>query len=176
MSNIKEQEQLEAEQRRQLGTKVRELRKKKKYTMAHFAESTGISLATLKNIEYGKCSPNAGTMSLVIKALGCSYAELIDAPQESSFQACHPKQVTRYGHWLKALRMDRRLTPEKLAELSGVELDLIVDIEEGRVLYIHKFVDKLLSDVLKCSPKDLIRVLWKGNTPRRYFDMLPQKI
>ena len=74
MAKISENEILEA--RKRLSIRIRELRKKKKWTQQELAEKAGLHLTYVGHLELGKYHPTVFVMWKIAKALGVSVNEL----------------------------------------------------------------------------------------------------
>ena len=61
---------------KQLGRRIAELRKAKKYTQEKLAEKTGYSVEFISLVERGVNAPSVAGCAQVAKALGVSVAEL----------------------------------------------------------------------------------------------------
>ena len=59
-----------------LGTRIKEIRKAKGLTQEQLAESIGIEIPSLSNIENGKNYPNSETITKIAKGLGIEIFEL----------------------------------------------------------------------------------------------------
>lgn len=59
-----------------LGARIKEIRKSKRLTQEQLAESIGIEIPSLSNIENGKNYPNSETIEKIAKGLGMEIFEL----------------------------------------------------------------------------------------------------
>jgi transcriptional regulator with XRE-family HTH domain len=62
---------------------------------------------------------------------------------------------TKRRTFIKAWRLDRKLTLEKLAERIGVTAGALSQLERGEVAYTQPMLEALASE-LRCDPADLI--------------------
>lgn len=70
-----------------LGEKIRDLRKKKQFTIIQMAKSTGIDQATLSRIENGKMTGTLDSHRRIAEALGLRLPELYDSVMNEIAQA-----------------------------------------------------------------------------------------
>lgn len=62
----------------EIGTKIRELRKKKGFSQEELAESACVSLRTVQRIENDENEPRGNTMQQICKVLGVNAEEILD--------------------------------------------------------------------------------------------------
>ena len=97
---------------REIGEKIREMRKVNHKSLEHFAEELGIAKSTLQSIEHGD-NVNVATLNIVTERLGTSVPELIGGMPADQF--AQVSLLLRKINWLgQCQEHDRRL----LLELS----------------------------------------------------------
>ena len=74
-----------------IGTRVRQERKAKRWTLDQLADVSGVSRRMLISIEQGVANPSIGILLKISDALGVGLAALVDQPRQASFE------VTRSG-------------------------------------------------------------------------------
>lgn len=65
-----------------IGNKIKELRKQKKWTINELSEKAGVSRAYLCNIENNTCNCTVGILKLICNALEISMRDFFDEPVE----------------------------------------------------------------------------------------------
>jgi transcriptional regulator with XRE-family HTH domain len=73
-----------SELRIQFGRRLRQLRRERDITQEKLAESTGISIDMLSNIERGVNAPSFETMERLSKALGVHVREFFESSSEGT--------------------------------------------------------------------------------------------
>jgi len=96
-----------------LGSRIKELRKAKKYTQEKLAEIIGIEPASLSNLENGKYYPTADNLQKILTALGVSPQTLFKIEHHRSDEelireineilAANPNRLRDFYNILKAL-------------------------------------------------------------------------
>ena len=96
-----------------LGKRLRELRKRKSYTLAELAEKIGIEPSSLGNIENGYNYPKVSTLEALSVALECKIVDFFDFEHQNSTdnlvaEICkllneHPERVVDIYKMLTAL-------------------------------------------------------------------------
>ena len=71
------------EQGRQIGLRLKELRESRHLTSKEVAERAGITPQSLSRIEHGRHDVVFTTLRRILAAMGCSLADLADAPRPS---------------------------------------------------------------------------------------------
>ncbi|SKC90395.1 helix-turn-helix domain-containing protein [Maledivibacter halophilus] len=107
-----------------LGQRITKLRKKNRMTKKEFAIKTGLSQATIYNVETGKTIPNMSTIRKLCKSLSISPAKLfkIDTLPEET-----PDEI------IKKYRLMNGLSQEDLAEKCDLNKSTIKDYENGKI-------------------------------------------
>jgi transcriptional regulator with XRE-family HTH domain len=75
--NVRNEEVIKA-----FGTRIRELRKERGYTMEQLAGMAGIDYRQLSNIEHGRVNVTISTIFVLAKAFGLSISELTHLDQD----------------------------------------------------------------------------------------------
>ncbi len=92
-----------------LGIRIKELRKKKNYTQEQFAEKIDISARSLRKIEMGECFPSTATLEKIVQTLEI---EIVD--------------IFNFEHVITKENMRKRIieiinkNPDKIAEIYRV--------------------------------------------------------
>ena len=121
-----------------LGDKVRLMRSDKNLSLQELAQSAGISLSYLSEIERGTVYPALNTLKRISEALEVSPSAIMG----------HSGSL---GHKLKTLREEYGLTQAKLASMAEVTAGLVGQIEQGKVQPSLKTLEKL-SEVMGVTP------------------------
>jgi len=74
-----------------VGTRVRQERQSRHWTLDHLAEVAGVSRRMLVNVEQGAANPSVGTLLRISDALGVGLPALVELPRPK------PLKVTRRG-------------------------------------------------------------------------------
>ncbi len=74
-----------------IGTRVREERRSRRWTLDDLAEAAGVSRRMLVNVEHGAANPSVGTLLRISDALGVGLPALVEPPTSRSLR------VTRAG-------------------------------------------------------------------------------
>ncbi|WP_458780449.1 helix-turn-helix domain-containing protein [Arthrobacter sp. D3-16] len=74
-----------------IGSRVRQERQSRGWTLDQLAEATGVSRRMVVNVEQGAANPSVGTLLRISDALGIGLPALVDSPQPK------PVTVTRSG-------------------------------------------------------------------------------
>lgn len=74
-----------------IGSRVRQERQSRGWTLDQLAEATGVSRRMVVNVEQGAANPSVGTLLRISDALGIGLPALVDSPQPK------PVKVTRSG-------------------------------------------------------------------------------
>ena len=69
---------------KELGSKIRQMRKRSGLTQNELADRSGISFRTIQKIEDGSSVPRVDTLDTLCQSLGVSIAELIEPPENRS--------------------------------------------------------------------------------------------
>lgn len=75
-----------------IGSRVRQERQSRGWTLDQLAEAAGVSRRMLVNVEQGAANPSVGTLLRISDALGIGLPALVDSPQP------RPVTVTRSGN------------------------------------------------------------------------------
>ena len=79
-----------------VGSRLRELRQRRRTTLAQLSESTGISVSTLSRLESGSRKPTLELLLPLARAHQVALDELVDAPMTGD-PRIHPKPIVRHG-------------------------------------------------------------------------------
>ncbi|MFF0493646.1 helix-turn-helix domain-containing protein [Nocardia sp. NPDC003482] len=79
-----------------VGPRLRELRRKRRTTLAELSTATGISVSTLSRLESGSRRPTLEQLLPLARAHGVTLDELVDAPQTGDPRV-HLRPVTHHG-------------------------------------------------------------------------------
>jgi transcriptional regulator with XRE-family HTH domain len=97
---------MDAEQRRQVASQIRQARKQQRYTQKQLAEKADVSLRMITDLETGQRLPQDGTLSRIIDAL--------DMPRPDDIRETWPPEVRVFldmiGAWLSARPEAERLS------------------------------------------------------------------
>jgi len=74
-----------------IGTRVRQERQSRRWTLDQLAEAAGVSRRMVVNVEQGAANPSVGTLLRISDALGIGLPALVEPPQPK------PVKVTRHG-------------------------------------------------------------------------------
>jgi transcriptional regulator with XRE-family HTH domain len=74
-----------------IGTRVRQERQSRRWTLDRLAEAAGVSRRMVVNVEQGVANPSVGTLLRISDALGVGLPALVEPPQPK------PVKVTRHG-------------------------------------------------------------------------------
>lgn len=75
-----------------IGTRVRDLRQARRWTLDRLAAAAGVSRRMVVNVEQGVVNPSVGTLLRISDALGVGLPALVDQPEQTRVK------VTRSGH------------------------------------------------------------------------------
>lgn len=75
----------QAEEVKDLGNKIRELREQKGFSLEHMVKVTGFDRETINSIEEGQLQPQLGTIIRLSKALEGALGSLISGEGEKSY-------------------------------------------------------------------------------------------
>jgi transcriptional regulator with XRE-family HTH domain len=79
-----------------VGSRLRELRQRRRTTLAQLSESTGISVSTLSRLESGSRKPTLELLLPLARAHQVALDELVDAPMTGD-PRIHPKPIVSHG-------------------------------------------------------------------------------
>jgi transcriptional regulator with XRE-family HTH domain len=79
-----------------VGPRLRELRERRKFTLAQLSEATGISVSTLSRLESGSRKPTLELLLPLARVHQVPLDELVDAP-ETGDPRIHPRPIVRHG-------------------------------------------------------------------------------
>jgi transcriptional regulator with XRE-family HTH domain len=71
------------------GAKVRELRRKRKWSLEALSQASGVSRSMLSEIERGEASPTLALALAIARALGTRLGDLVDGGHGSELQVIH---------------------------------------------------------------------------------------
>lgn len=77
---VQELEGMAAQALLAIGTRIRQMRSDRGFTLQALADKTGLSASLLSLVERGKTSPSIGTLVAVAHALGVHMADLVPGP------------------------------------------------------------------------------------------------
>jgi len=103
-----------------LASRVRELRRHRRWSLKRLALASGVSRSMLSQVERGEANPTLGVTHAIAQAFGLSVGELVDAPGPGS-----PMYVVAHDDRSTVLREDafafvRALTP--LRDIGHLEI------------------------------------------------------
>ena len=93
-----------------IGTRIREIRKSKKWTQAYLAEKSGIEPSNISHIERAATKLSLPTLISIANALEVTLDELV------------------YGNLVKSSHISSQMIAELLADCSPLELRSIADM------------------------------------------------
>ena len=105
--------------------RVRELRKKRGWTLEQLSVASGVSRSMLSQIERGRANPTLGVAFRIAQAFGMALGEMIDAPSAAS-----KIETIRAGDRKHMFRSDRYV---RLRTLSPLHLEKDVEFYEVRL-------------------------------------------
>lgn len=97
---------MDESQRQDVAAQVAEARKARKWTQEELAAAAGISERTVRNIEAGRITPQAGKLGRVMDVLGLVPGRRKDDRFTPEVQVC----LDVVGAWLMALPSEARMT------------------------------------------------------------------
>ncbi|WP_338832993.1 hypothetical protein MHLNE_18350 [Moorella humiferrea] len=109
---------------RVMGTRIRELREERGYSLHDLAKKASISVSYLSEIERGAKKPSLKTLDKIAKALNYPREQLIDAGQERGMGL---------GERIRLLREEKGKSLTALAEEAGISPSYLSEIERGNV-------------------------------------------
>ena len=109
------------------GKQFERLREQRGMSREQLAESSGVELAVIEQIEHGEASPTLDTLRQLAGALELSLSALFEGLDDERV-ASKP-----FGPRLAQLRERRGWSREQLAESSGLEVDLVDQIEREQL-------------------------------------------
>src|SRR5690242_12124396 len=131
------------------GKQLERLREQRGMSREQLAESSGIELAMIEQIEHGEASPTLDTLRQLAGGLGLPLSALFDGIDDDRV-ASKP-----FGPRLAQLRERRGWSREQLAESSGLDVGLVEQIEREQlspsldiVRQLAVALDLQLSDLL----------------------------
>jgi transcriptional regulator with XRE-family HTH domain len=77
---VQEMEGMAARALLAIGTRIRQMRSEREFTLQSLADMTGLSASLLSLVERGKTSPSIGTLVAVAHALGVHMTDLVPGP------------------------------------------------------------------------------------------------
>ena len=98
---------------RTLCTRVRELRKKKGWTLEEMSAACGVSRSMLSEVERGRANPTLAVAYRIGQAFGMTLGELVQSPSVS-----HPVDVIRADDRSYQFRSDRHCSIRTLSPLN----------------------------------------------------------
>lgn len=106
---------------RELGRTIRELRKKKPYSLKELAELSGVSVSFLSQVERGAASPSISSLMRIARALDRTIGSLLESKATSRIvrRGEGPRLVHSGGTWDEA-----RLTPREFSHLQVIRSTL----------------------------------------------------
>ncbi|QEK13745.1 helix-turn-helix domain-containing protein (plasmid) [Crassaminicella thermophila] len=78
-----------------IGTKIKVLRKEKKFTLKDLAEKTGLSISFISDIEHQRRNPSLENLNKIAKALGIKISELLDEHNHTISSEIKPHQRSK---------------------------------------------------------------------------------
>lgn len=127
------------------GNKIRQLRKKRNYTLAGLAKKANLSASYISELERGQKSPSLKAITKLATALNVQSSDII-----------HPREApVKIGERIKLYRQERNLTLAELATLSGFSYTYLCDIERGTALPSVNSL-KAISSILKIPVNNLL--------------------
>lgn len=135
-----------------IGERIKRFRKNKKFTQAQLAQKIGMSVQSIVKIEHGTNHPNSITVDKLSEALEVSPNEIhgtYDYGMPFNYQLPFARNIKFY-------REDTKMTIEKLAEQTNLEVEMIKKIEKGSIIPSKNILEKI-THVLGISEKELIK-------------------
>lgn len=111
------------------GCIIKKEREENNLSLEEFAEQAGLPVALISDIELGKKEPSAKILNKITAILDISEEELYD---DKDF--VKNDSVSVIGEKIRAMREKNKLKLGKLAELSGISLTYISEIERGTLI------------------------------------------
>ena len=108
---------------RDIGKKIKSMRKAKHISQSELAKKAGIAQSTLSYIENGKKNPQFDTLSSICKGLGTSVLELLTYEEQKAAKKLFNEQQQQSGDRVQtAIALFRyNLPPEAKKELDAFE-------------------------------------------------------
>ena len=161
-----------------LGQRIRKLRKEKGITLVEIAKKTGVAQATLSRIETGSMSGTVESHERIAEALGVGLAELYSGVDRRYDQIAHTKEqdrkVTHHGRSVQVELLTSESSKKKITPLLITLQGGSQTTREHNERGVEKFLYLLDGEVKVRVDKDE-HVLKTGET--LYFDAsLPHQI
>ncbi len=123
----------QAEEVKDLGNKIRELREQKGFSLEHMVKVTGFDRETINSIEEGQLQPQLGTIIRLSKALEGALGSLISGEGEKSYTITRKDQRKSVARSISSSGQKELYAYKSLApEVSGRHMEpLIVQLREN---------------------------------------------
>ncbi len=131
------------------GEHIRGLRAEKKLSLVELAEKAGVSVSYLSEIERGRKVPSLKMVDKLCEALNISSREFMQEEGTSNGQCIH------LGQRIRMHREEKSLTQSQLAQLSGLSLSYVCEVENGNVFPSVNALNKI-AGVLEVPVKNLM--------------------
>jgi len=133
------------------GELIRQMREERGYSLAEFAGRASLSVSYLSEIERGTKRPSLKTIERIAAALGVAKGRLIAQDEGHGLGL---------GDKIRLIREKKNLTMTELAQLAGISVSYLSEIERGNV-YPALHTLKALS---VCLDTPLTALVGKGGT------------
>jgi transcriptional regulator with XRE-family HTH domain len=107
------------------GTRVRELRRARRWSLEALSQASGVSRSMLSEIERGEASPTLALALAISRALGTRLGDLVDGKHDSALQVVHHNDPT-YDYRTDGACQIRTLSPldaDRLIEYYRLDFD-----------------------------------------------------
>lgn len=121
--------QMTEEEKRELGQKIKSVRKQKGLSQEQLADLIGYKVGTISKYEQGYRTPDIGMLRKIAAILECNLAELAGTTEDVIYETIRFEEtVQRYICWLRGVRI--MLTTPNYEDHDGIEKTaIIVDID-----------------------------------------------
>lgn len=146
-----------------IGQKIKELRKRRKITLKELSGQTGLSIGYLSNLEHNLCSPTLENMDRICESLNTSIGELLSNNAQERF-------IVRKGEREVVLDEECKMRMEGIdfgiTENHYLYITLPPDVPFNGMLWKHVFdeVGTVLEGELTIKLKDTVYRLAAGDS------------
>jgi transcriptional regulator with XRE-family HTH domain len=134
-----------------LGSIIKELRIKQRYSQRALAKEVGISPATMSLIEKDAINTNVNTLNKIAKTLGTTIEDIM---KQAEAEDMDKKEYI--GQVIKNLRKSKKISQRQLSIITGLSNTAISNIEKGiadvkvaNLSKIAKALDTTIEDIIK---------------------------
>jgi len=138
-----------AEERKELGHRIKLMRGKKGITQRELAEKIGYKLNTVAKFEQGERVPNLGTMRQIADALSCKVAHfvppaLLDDEDKDNISVLENAAARHYVDWLRAMMVSCATPSYEDVDLTHKWKNAVLITKDGMTYDIEKQLDKIM--------------------------------